>query len=173
MSLFVYDVAAADLQPLLRATRLALGNLPVRTSILPMAEAHTLAYTPSQEPLTQLVDELRLGEIASVMLQAETPVPRLFIFHPGFDGGDAAFWRLAFDYQGNDHFALFDALLHCTGLLFVALSEEEGLDELPREVDPESFPWNHWRLLRAAVAGLHPGDWVTSDPQQRGTRSLG
>lgn len=172
MSLLVYEVAAADLQPLIRASELVLGNLPVRTSILRTAEIHTLDYEASQEPLPQLAHGLRSGQIGSVMLRTDSDIPRMFIFRPGFDTTDAAVWRLVFDYAGSEHLALFDSLLRCAGLIFVALSEEEGLDELPPEVTPESFPWDHWRLLCAAVAGVHPGEWVTRDPRLRGKRSF-
>jgi hypothetical protein len=45
-----------------------------------------------------------------------------------------------------------DDLLHFDGINFVSVSLEDTVDlEQHETVTPTNFPWNHWRLIEAAV----------------------
>ena len=85
-----------------------------------------------------------------------------FIYKPHACGSRLSAWLVSIELNDeNDAIKRFEALLENDDLDHVSLSGEEPLelDELP-EVNVETFPWSHWRIIRAAVR--RAGEWVTS-----------
>jgi hypothetical protein len=85
-----------------------------------------------------------------------------FVYRPHSCGGVLPLWFVSIEIQveasGNE---FFETLLGMCNLTHVSLSREEplDLDKLAR-IDVDTFPWSHWRLVRAAV---RDGPiWVTS-----------
>lgn len=120
--------------------------------VLLAADVASFNYKASSDPLPQLVDRLESGELASVQMSCKEP-PQLLvgIYPPMFCNEPPNQWRCIVEGPPDDAARLYAAILGDIGIAYVAHSVDEAPDLSSAQVSAESFPWDDWRLIRAAV----------------------
>ena len=130
------------------------------TGALSAAEANSLNYRDIRDPLPALATRLEAGELASIQMRRERPQRLLLgLYSPHFCGEPSSLWRCVLEGAEVEMASFYDALRNIDGVTFVTLSIEEALVLASEDVSIETFPWQDWRLIQAAVRSPS-GEWV-------------
>jgi hypothetical protein len=158
MTQLIYQLGASNIQALLAAAKVVVGNEAYSSSALPSTGAYRmdLIYEARSESFEALFSELSTGTISSVRIVPDAGnVVWLIAYPPRFDSTQHEWWDLTFEFKGVDYRPLFDRLRQMEELDFVAVSLDEGLDfEESVRVDATSFPWSDRKLVIASVRSL-------------------
>jgi hypothetical protein len=134
-----------------------LGEWSVET--LSAREETTLGYEETSDSIEQLAARLSSGEVTSIQMRRLGRTFLVALYRPGFLGEPFEQWRCVFEGAKDEMNQIYGGLQARDGITFVSLSLGDAPELNAREVSVDSFPWNDWRLVRAAVRGAD-GDWV-------------
>jgi hypothetical protein len=139
--------------------------------VLPTEDATSLDYRDSNDPLPALVTRLESGELASIHMRYEGPSQLLIgIYRPNFCSEAPDLWRCIVEGSPDDATRLYAACRGGDGMAFVALSVDEAPEFSATQVSVDTFPWDDWHLVRAAVRATddhwEERDGRAGDPRQ-------
>jgi len=153
------EAGSSDLRPIVQAAQVVLGKESFRAERLPSERTHELDYEPAAGAWVDFEDDLSSARASSLRFMVESGSLRwLLIYAPNFDSQGVPWWSLVVETRARDYAELFRSMREVPGLRYVIVSNEDTLDLHEAALDPETFPWDDDRLIRAAlVAG---GSWV-------------
>ena len=151
----VIDFGAPSLPPVREAVEMIFRDQHCAIRVTEPADAF-VDDRPFEGSLAEALDGLAAGTYSSVVVSVSSGFAGMYC--PRFAGGTLADWIVSVEGVG-DHERLIEALLASDGLTFVATSQDDSPDYEQTHVDVESFPWDDWRLVEAAVRGAD-GAWV-------------
>jgi hypothetical protein len=154
----IIEVHSSDFSGLLHALQAVARGVAYTTAVLTPQGLENLEYESTSLTLVEALPLLERGEIAAVLGRAATKSRQLFIFPPHFRGGESSNWELTADVEGS-RASLFDELQQPAGVILVVLAREDSLDLEPDNMSPDGFPWNDWRLIKAALR-RDDGSWL-------------
>lgn len=156
LSQLVLECGATQAQPVVAALLKAMAQCSFSVSALRSAEETTLEYERFEGTIRSAAEGLQSGEFASLEFsRSDGTSPRGFVFRPRFCDSALTLWHGLIDGVEKSTYLEVKTI---PGLRFASLSLEEGLDlEGIEDINDRSFPWNHWRLIEASVAGDENG----------------
>lgn len=126
--------------------------------VLTADDTASLNYRDSDGPLSKLAARLNSGELASVQMRRQQPSLLLVgLYRPKFCDEPPDQWTCILEGLEDEATSLYGACRQRDDIAFVSLSVNEA-PELPDDLSAETFPWDDWRLVRAAVRSPN-GDW--------------
>lgn len=156
----VLEAGAESLDPLLVATKSLLAGADYRLEILQTTARKELDYVGYDGELSAIGALLRGGSISSArFIPHLSSISWLMLFCPMFDEEGVPWWSMVVEYRTSLYDEALDKLRSIPGLTFVSVSVEESLEFSHKILNPHTFPWTHWRLIRAAVRN-DDGTWV-------------
>jgi len=159
MAQLIVEAGADALDPLVLAAEALLGGESFRIEALPAPDTRDLLYRDFPGGLADLGALLREGAVTSARIAPGDGRWWMMLFRPMFDSDGAPWWSLVVEYRILAADRAFEELKRIPGVSFVSVSMEESLDFGPGPVTPGTFPWTHFRLIRAAVRD-GAGGWV-------------
>lgn len=111
-----------------------------------------LLYASPESGMEDVLRAFAEGALRSVRIDFQAgDVDRLLLFAPNFCGSASSRWCLVVEQSRGDPLRTFKLAGRKPGLHFVALTADETMDDLPLQVDAETFPWDHPDLAIGAV----------------------
>lgn len=127
--------------------------------ILPTDDVASLNYRDSDDLLPRLAARLNSGELASIQMRRQRPSLLLVgIYRPKFCDEPPNQWRLIVEGLEDEVANLYAACRNSDGIAFASLSVDEAPELTNDDLSADTFPWDDWRLVRAAVRSPN-GEW--------------
>ena len=125
----------------------------------------SLNYQAAGGAIDAQLASIESGQLCSIQLRQAAPHSRLVsLYAPRFCGEALQQWSVIVEMGPEEASEFFDGCRNVEGLDFVALCLDDCPD-LPMEyVTAEVFPWDDWRVTRAAVR-TKEGEWCTGPPR--------
>jgi hypothetical protein len=163
MAKIIFEFGTENIEGLRDAIELAVENSEYQVSVTSAAEKESLEYTYTQDTLRSAIERIERGSITSFLLfPKSSPIGFVIICVPNFVGDPMPLWWGSIDYEGLEWEMMFNHLLEVEELQFLTVSVEEGLDLEGKDLNANTFPWDHWRLIVGAVRNRSSttNDWV-------------
>jgi hypothetical protein len=152
VSVLVIEIGAKDPRSVLEIIRYVFDGARSALLVVPSDSiVSELNYIEVAIDDAELLKRLVRGEISSAMLKCCDDSRYALINRPGFLG-KLCHWYGQIEITGGREWKFIEELLLFDGIDFVSVSLEDTVDlDQHVTVTPENFPWNHWRLIEAAV----------------------
>ena len=149
MPRLVFDFGAKRMDPVIQALQKLLAHS--RQTIFGRLQNEP-SYENLEDSLVAVASRLGDGDLASLVVIPEIEDIRYaFVNCPKFECHPRSTWIGTVEYVGTNYKKLWDDLLTFTGLRFVSVGFEKGLDLDDQSLGADSFPWNNPSLVLAAV----------------------
>jgi hypothetical protein len=153
------QLGAEDLIPLVTRMQLLVPDNSRIDALVP-EDAPEMAYRPFDGSLPEAIEQLDTGRFLSLFLLSSelgAAVGSADLSAPGFPSKARQFWYARVEQPVSQPSDVVSRLWG-PDLLFVAISEEDGLDVGEADtIEADRFPWNHPWLIEAAVRGPDGG----------------
>lgn len=154
----VLTFGGRELQPVSTMVAKVVGRV-AWLGVLDAASCEDLCYQETGLALDAAIGGLSEGRLCSIQLRQEEPEHLLLgLYAPRFAGSVLDEWTCVVEAREEILTPFFELATQCTGLDFVALTVDEQPEFTTAYVTKESFPWDDWRLKKAAVLG-ESGTW--------------
>jgi hypothetical protein len=131
--------------------------------ILPWAERESMAYSPSELSLREVMDGLVAQSLASaVWREMKSGVRYVLLYCPHFASCGLSLWLCTVEYTDETWKTLWQELEAYPDVRFACVSQDEGLFVSDDQLSPDTFPWSDPSLLAAAVRSVS-GAWVSHE----------
>lgn len=154
----VVDFGAASREPVFRAFRRLVSTSSSKLFVLSAQNEVSLEYAEFDRKIDDALDELAQGRVSSIQTEGRSGT-LLSIFCPSFLGGGLRDWSGSAEGSETVARRVFDELLEMDELGFLSLSEDESPDLDTAHVTVQTFPWEDWKLINAAVRDPK-GRWI-------------
>jgi|SRR5256885_13854566 len=157
------EFGSNSLRPVRGAIELALADVAYTIEVLRTENTSGLEYRPVDANLDDVCAELIGGALSSIRFRSDgADVAWALLYGPTFARDRPRPWTGVVELRHSRYQLLFEQLVGRGDLDFVVVSLEETLDLTPGSMTASSFPWDDWRLIRAALPS-GPGlrrEWV-------------
>jgi|SRR5579872_5706646 len=158
MPQFVIEFGAERLETVSAAIKANLVE-PLRISI--DSSESEMSYSDTTETLDEVITELAAGSVRSAIIRTSDPRIRYgLITSPRVHVPPLTLWMGTIELGVDDWNFVWDALLRQSGLRFVCVGLEEGVEVSDEQMSPETFPWDVDGLLAAAVRSDVKSEWT-------------
>lgn len=157
------EFGSNSLGPVRAAVESALADVAYTIDVLRTEDTRGLEYRPVDVDLDNASAQLTRGALSSIRFRSDgADVAWALLYGPTFARDRPRPWTGVVELRHSRYQSLFEQLVRQGDLDFVVVSQEETLDLTPASLTPSSFPWDDWRLIKAALPGA-PGperEWV-------------
>lgn len=120
-----------------------------------------MCYSETAKTLDEVAVDLQAGSVASAIIRTSDPRIRYaLITSPKIHVPPLGLWMGTIEIQVEDWSFVWDALVRQSGLRFVCVGLEEGVELSDDQISGETFPWHETGLLAAAVRDDTQADWI-------------
>jgi hypothetical protein len=152
MAQLVFEFGAENIDGVKDAIEIAVGNNEYLVSITTATEVESLEYIDTHDDLKSATEKIEEGTFTSFVLSPkDSPISWAMLNAPYFLGDAMPLWYGAIEYKELEWEILFNHFLEVEELQFLSISMEECLELKAEDLKPETFPWDHWRLITGAV----------------------
>lgn len=158
MPQFVIEFGAHQLQVVADAIKLNLAQ-PSRISI--DTTDSQMSFADTAKTFDEVLNDLAAGTVASAIIRTSDPRIRYaLITSPSIHIPPLTLWMGTIEIGVENWAFVWEALLKQTGLRFVCVGMEEGVELGDEQISPETFPWDAHGLLAGAVRIDGQSDWT-------------
>lgn len=162
MGQFVIEFGAPMLSPVLQAVMTLIERAEQLDMSLPSGGGVTIPAT--DHAVEGLSSEFADHRINSVTFRTNTAGVRYgLIVEPQFDGQKLSMWMGTVEITSDEWRGYWSRVLQCKGLFFACIGEEEGVEITDDMLAVDSFPWEKWPLLAAALRSDEHEDWFVRE----------
>lgn len=123
--------------------------------VLAEGVCESFEYQETKAPLGEIKESLRAREIVSVQCEQRPPDKMLLgLYAPRFCGSRLQQWLCVMEGTEKSALAWFDHCYREPNMDFVAICVDEYPDFEAECITAATFPWDDWRLMRAAARRL-------------------
>jgi hypothetical protein len=173
MTQIMVEFGSNSLGPVRGATESALADVAYTIQALRTENTRGLEYRPVDGDLEEVYADLISGALSSIRFKSDgADVAWALLYGPGFARDRPRPWTGVVELRHPGYQPLFEQLVGRGDLDFVVVSQEETLDLAPGSITPPRFPWDDWRLIKAALPS-GPGlkrEWVIRPGPARVTK---
>jgi hypothetical protein len=167
------EFGSNSLGPVRGAIESALADVAYTIDVLRTEDTRGLEYRPVDVDLDSASAQLTAGVLSSIRLRSDgADVAWALLYGPAFARDRPRPWTGVVELRHSRYQPLFEQLVERGDLDFVVVSQEETLDLTPGSMTSSSFPWDDWRLIKAALPS-GPGlkrEWVIRPGPARVTK---
>ena len=146
---YVFNFVAESIDGVLDAIQAALGSAPYKLREL---SSDSDTFIPTDDTLQQAAQDLGQGKLATIAIHPEKgPIRYALISSPYTSGRSLSQYLGTIEYTERDFRPIWNMLPSVRGLSLVCLGFEEGVVISDDVLKPETFQWNQWPLVVAAI----------------------
>jgi len=152
MSQYVVQFGAKDVAKLAEIFAHEIAGRKCAIQVLSKENLGTLIYQESPLPLPDALVMIIRGEVVSLIARPSQGALRYgLILPPNFNGQRLSLWSATLEWTDNGWQEAWERLLHWSDLSFITVGFEEGVEVSDECLSVESFPWQAWPTVIAAV----------------------
>ena len=158
MPQFVVEFGAQQLRFVAEAIKLNLAE-PSRISI--DSADREMSYADTAKTFDEVLNDLAGGTVASAIIRtSDARIRYALITSPRTHVPPLTLWMGTIEISVENWTFAWEALLKQTGLSFVCVGLEEGIELGDEQISPGTFPWSAPGLVAGAVRTDPQSDWT-------------
>lgn len=153
MSLLILEIGSAEIDPIFECVRLLVGVRGVAIETFSRNDTN-FQYSTWEGSAEELLGSIRVGNVSAASFKKRTEGGLICnVYPPFFKNGCSPLWAAVFEGAVRTGTLREHGFQSIRGLRYAVLSIEETLDlDEMVSIEPDNFPWEHWRLVEAVVA---------------------
>jgi hypothetical protein len=157
MAQLVFEFWSQEIEPVVEAIARILDGCPTDNNA---ASSSLELFEPTPKGLDGAAQQMRLGRFSYFTLHPRTGSIRYaMLVGPDPGGTKRPGYMGTIEYTRLDYIHIWDRLLDMDGLQILCLGHEEGVEFNVDQLVAETFPWDDFYLMIAAVRS-HVGDRI-------------